>query len=347
MRIGIAHSPVLYQHEAALVQQIRATTAALQAAHAAVVLAGSNAKLARLDLLHVYSLGGGNAPLLAAAAARALPVVFSPLMAPMQPQRGETGRAASAHGTPDDLRRAMAQASLVLALGPQEQQAIARSFLVERQRLGVLPSGVGAGMFHVSGDLFRLRTGMRTRFVLIDAPLATVQAQLALASALAQRGMRLLWLTSTPSEAARAVCTVPIVPGIGYLSPLQHDPAMLASALAAASVLLIPGCDDRCARTVLAALASGTPVVTSPAAAAGLGADPAVLRRVGTRDHAAWRSAVLDLLTLAAPRPAAQALARPCSWEHAAQALIAHYARVLARARARPAVQAEGRLAAA
>jgi glycosyltransferase involved in cell wall biosynthesis len=335
---------MLVQRDPALVQQIRATLRALsllqgpRSALSTVQLDAHAGGLDQVDLMHVFCACGASARMIAAARARKIPVVVSPLLL--------TGRDNTAAGP------ALVHASKILALGGQERAAILQDFLIDSARVALFPPGVGPSLFDATGALFRSRTGIRGSYVLVAGSAAHLQQQDALACALAQRGIGLLFLLAAQDDDAVCLRRMSSLPGVCCLGDLQHDPAMWLSALAAASAVVLPGSDDRCARSVLHALAVGTPVVTGHAAAAGLGIEARALRRVGMHDPHAWRGAVLALADAQPSRALVQALARPFSWEHAARRLAACYAALLPAGRLQPAkpvrhAQAEGALSAA
>lgn len=350
MRIGILSYPHLFQRDAALQMQVRETARALnalgqqRAVDLTVELSDPNpARLDRFDLVHVFSGGGGNHRLVEAAAARGLPVVLSPLISPgWDRASGEQARQAD-HGLYQQAawplqssyaqtRQALQLASVVVALGTAEKKAIEEGFLIDGAKVRIFPNGVNARLFEADGDLFRLRTGMHGPFVLMDGPISPYRNQLGMAEALAELALPFVLLGEARERDQDYLRQVRAVRGVTCLGGLKHDAPMLASAYAAASVLVLPSQGEPCQRTVFDALAAGTPVVVGAATPLDLAGSDFALRQVAWDDTAAQQRAVLELIAAPPARERVRALVRPCTWERAALQLAGCYAGQLAGA---------------
>lgn len=346
MRIGIVSYPLLFQREAALQQQVRDTTRALlalpccQGVELRVSMLGPDpAQLDHVDAIHVFSTSATSMRLIDAAAARRVPVVLSPLIPPGWDRvSGELARQADqdwqahmgrlAPAVPSNYaqaQRALQLAQLVVATGVHEQRAIEEGFLIDGAKLRVFPHGVNQSLFEAEGDLFRLRTGIRPPFVLMHGPISPYHNQLGLAMALAGAGLPLVLLGHARERDQAYLQRVRAMRGVTCLGGLEQDPRLLASAYAAASVLVLPGLGEAGVRSMFDALATGTPVVACATGSPALPDSAHALRQVSLHDAAAQQAAVLDLIAHPPERAGVRALARPFTWERAALTLAACY----------------------
>lgn len=342
MRIGILSYPMLFQREAAVQLQIRETTRALNRVRQHLgfeldveLLGPHPARLDDYDLIHVFSASGGNHRIVEAAAELGIPVVLSPLVS--------TGwdRACGAHARLSDqrhphasgplqsnyaqTRRALQLASAVIALGESERQALLEGFLIDAAKVRVFPNGVSAPLFEATGELFRLRTGMQGPFVLMAGPISPYHDQHGMARALSGLALPFVLLGEGQERDQDYLREVRSVRGVTCLGGLGHDPRMLASAYAAATVLVLPGQGAACTRSLFDALAAGTPVVTGTAARIDLPHSAMALKQVPWDDNDARQRAVLELIASAPAREAVRALVRPFTWERAALQIAGCY----------------------
>ncbi|MES2899823.1 MAG: glycosyltransferase family 4 protein [Pseudomonadota bacterium] len=343
MRIGILSYPLLFQREAGVQLQIRETTRALNriGEHLGfglqVELLGPHpARLEDYDLIHVFSAAAGNHRIVEAAYDLGVPVVLTPLVSTGWNRAcGAHARLADhRHGTPGgpplqsnyaQTRRALQLASVVIALGETERKAIEEGFLIDPSKLRVFPNGVSAHLFEADGELFRSRTGMRGPFVLMDGPISPYRNQLGMAEALADIALPFVLLGEAPERDQEYLREVRAMRGVTCLGGMRHDPRMLASAYAAASVLVLPGQGDCCAHTVFDALAAGTPVVMSEACPLDLPESGFALHQVTRDDALAQQKAVLRLIAQRPERESVRALVRPFTWERAAAQIAGCY----------------------
>ncbi|WP_426106146.1 glycosyltransferase family 4 protein [Massilia sp. TSP1-1-2] len=344
MRIGILSYPMLFQRDAALQVQVRETTRALNALQQVdgnaltVELVGADpTHLDSYDLIHVFSASGGNHRIVEAAAELGVPVVLSPLIsAGWDRSCGEHARLAdhkmgkqtawSVQSTYAQTRRSLQLASAVVALGENEKKAIEEGFLIDSAKIRVFPNGVSAHLFDADGDLFRLRTGIAGPFVLMAGAISPYQNQLGMAQVLAELALPFVLLGEARERDQDYLRQLRAVRGVTCLGGLKHDPNMLASAYAAASVLVLPCQGDGCARTVFDTLAAGTPVVMSSSSVLDLPEGGFALRQVAWSDAAAQKQALLELIAAPPARSSVRDLVRPYTWERAAGQLAACYA---------------------
>lgn len=347
MRIGILSTPMLFQRDAALQQQVRATIGALNqiASHGGqpmtVELADPNrTRLADYDLIHVFSATHGNHRIVEEAAEQGVPVVLTPLISPgWNRDTGQRARAGD-HGFGSltswnvqtgyaQTRRALQQASLIVALGEAEKQAIGAGFLVDASKVRVFPNGISPHFFTANGSLFRQRTGFAGAFALMVGPISPYTNALGMAQALAELGMPLVLIGETRERDQDYLRQVRQVPGVTCMGGLQHDGAMLASAYAAASVFVLPSQGALFPLQVLEALATGTPVVMTSETALSLPDSAFALAKVRWDDSSAQQCAVATLLGAEPPRERVQALVRGFTWQRLADQIAACYVELL------------------
>lgn len=351
MRIGMLSYPMLFKRDVGQQAHIRETTRALGALQRyqgerldLVTLERAPTLLSQFDLLHVFSSNDSNLKVLEAAVVARVPVVLTPLVSPgWDRASGEHARHADAHldarraslqSAYAHTRRALELASLVVAMGESERRAIEEGFLIDAAKVSVFSSGVSRHLFEADGELFRLRTGMRGPFVLMDGPISPYHNQLAMARALAEVALPLVLLGQPRERDQDYLRQLRGVRGVTCLSGLDDDARLLASAYAAASVLVLPSRGDANARTVLDALAAGTPVVTCAARSVQVDDSAFALLRVAPDDAHAQQRAVLGLLAKPPGRDNVRALARPYTWERAAGQLAAAYVALAGKGRA-------------
>lgn len=343
MRIGILSYPMQLQRDAALQCQVRETTRALHALgrergfELAVELNDPGlARLGQLDLIHVFSSAGGNHKIVEAAAALGVPVVLSPLISPGWSRAcGEQARQADRRlglhsagplqSSYAQARQALQLASVVVALGESEKEAIEEGFLVDPAKIRVFPNGVSPRLFEADGNLFRLRTGMHGPFVLMDGPISPYRNQLGMAEALAALALPFVLLGEARERDQDYLRQVRAVRGVTCLGGLKQDAPMLASAYAAASVLVLPAQGDACTRTVFDALAAGTPVVAGAATPIAIADSAFALRQLAWDDAEGQLRAVRELIAAPPARDLVRDLVRPYTWERAARQLAACY----------------------
>ena len=353
MRIGILSYPMLFQRDVAVQLQVRETTRALNALQQLKVLEQLSVcaqlpgiplhvelidpdptQLDSYDVVHVFSASGGNHRIVEAAAELGVPIVLSPLITPgWNRSSGELARQAdyrmgkqtswSVQSNYAQTRRALQLANVVVALGDTEKKSIEEGFLIEPAKLRVFPNGVSPHLFDADGGLFRLRTGIQGPFVLMTGPISPYQNQLGMANILAELGLPFVLMGEARERDQDYLRQVRSVRGVTCLGGMKHDAAMLASAYAAASVLVLPCQGDACARTVFDALAAGTPVISTGTLA--LPDSAFALHQVKWNDTDAQKQALLTLIAMPPARAAVRDVVRHYTWERAAAQLANCY----------------------
>ena len=343
MRIGIVNYPLLFQRDAGMQLQIGATIRALNALRdmdgeaLSVEQVGLHQRdIGQFDVMHVFSASGGNHRIVEAAAARGVPVVLSPLISPDWDRAcGEHARRAddglgkqtawSVQSSYAQTRRALQLASVLVALGEREKNAIEEGFLIDPERVRVFPNGVNADLFEADGDLFRQRTGIRAQFVLMSGAISPYQDQLGMAQALSQLALPFVLLGDTRERDQEYLRQVRAVRGVTCLEGLRSDPRLLASAYAAASLMVLPCQREACVRTVFDTLAAGTPVVLGAAHKIALPGSGFALHQVAWDDPVSQQLSVLRMIADPPAREAVRDLVRPYTWERAARQIAGCY----------------------
>ncbi|MGZ3181048.1 MAG: glycosyltransferase family 4 protein [Telluria sp.] len=345
--MAVLSYPMLFQRDGGLQVQVRETIAALRGAAGqgypieASLVDPARTPLSGYDVVHVFAAVNGNHRIVETAADAGVPVVLSPLVPPAWDRSaGRRARVADCllgkltgwqvQSSYAQMRAALAQADLVLALGEAELQAIVRAFLVDRARVRVVPNGVAQRFFDAAPELFAARTAIRGPFVLMVASISPYKNQLGMAQALAPLALPFVVVGHALERDQAYLQALRRTRGVTCLGPLEHDDPLLASAYAAAAVCALPSQGEVAPLCVLEALAAGTPVVMTDASALDLPGSGFAVRRVGWRDTAAQQRAVMALLANPPPRERIRALVRDCSWERIAARLIGCYEEAIA-----------------
>lgn len=321
MRIGLIGYPMLFRRDAAVQRQVRDTIAALltlrnvRGRAIRVELLDAGARLADYDLIHAFSATHGNHAIVEAAGELGVPVVLSPVVSPgwdrssgaaarLGDRRLGTHSAWTAQSGYAQTRRALQVAARVIACGAAEKAAIKAGFLIDPAKIRVYQSGISEQFFNASAALFRQRSGMHGPFVLMAGPLCPYMDQLGMAHALSDLALPFVLVGEARGRDYDYLRAVRAVRGVTLFGPLRADSAMLASALAAASVYVLPRHAGAAPLTAHDALACGTPVVFGAAGAA---------------------AAVQTLLEAAPPREQVRALVRSHTWQQVAGDIAACY----------------------
>jgi glycosyltransferase involved in cell wall biosynthesis len=349
MRVGILSYPMLFQRDGNVQMQVRETVNALNRLAQLPGRGGLDAELvdplrSRLDdydLVHVFAAVHGNHRIVEEAAALRVPVVLSALIAPgWNRSNGTRARLADrllGNLTTCDLQTSYAQtrqalqlASLVVALGEAERQAIGNAFLINRAKVRVLPNGVSPHFFEAGPALFRARTGVVGQFALMVGTVSPYKNQLGIAQALSEMALPFVVIGEAQERDTDYMRRLRAVPGVICLGALRQQTRMLASAYAAATVFVLPSQGDAFPVTVLEALAAGTPVLMSDAIALELHNCEFAVKRTRWNDSRAQKSALLDLLDAPPARERVRALVRQFTWDSVALQLADCYTDALA-----------------
>jgi glycosyltransferase involved in cell wall biosynthesis len=300
------------------------------------------------DVVHAFGSGSGVAAAIETAAGEGATVVVSPrLSAAWSRSNGSRARVADwvlCNGSSPDLdtsyaqiRRALKLAHLVIAHGPVERQAICDGFLLAPEQVALVPHGVAARFFTADPAPFRERVHIGGRFVLMVGRIAPCNNQLAVARALAELALPLVLVGQARDRDAAYLRELHSLRTVVCLDALEHDDPLLASAYAAASVLVLGGGSIGESMAASEALAAGTPVVCPGGAdiPAGAGGDAVVVCCRG--DVTALQCAVSGLIENPPRRDVVRSRLHSPSWHDCAGQLLDCYRRALATAGATPA----------
>lgn len=332
MRVGVMSYPMLFQRDGGLQIQVRETVAALNRVNAgltAELVDPSRQRLDEFDLIHVFSAINGNFRVVESAVELGVPVVLSPLISPgwsraagMRARLADrlTGKLTSwnVQTSYAQTKRALQLASLVIALGEPERDAIVTGFLADASKVRVFPNGISRHFFTARPELFRHRTGLVGPFVLAVGAISPYKNQLGLAQALAGTELPLVMIGPVARNDHDYLQTVLKSPWVRWLGALDHEDPLLASAYAAASVVALPSQGEVFPLSVLEALASGTPVVMTDESALEVDGADGILRKAPWNDADAQRDAILELAKRPPPRPKVSALVEHFTWQRVA-----------------------------
>ncbi|WLI91299.1 glycosyltransferase [Massilia sp. R2A-15] len=337
MRVGILSYPMLFQRDGRLQAQVRAT---IQALNRIALMPGRGPVEAELvdplrsrlddyDLVHVFAAINGNHRIVEAAVELDVPVVLSALIAPGW-NRADGRRARIADRLLGNLigwgvqssyaqtRDALQLASLVLAQGPAEKQAMRNAFLVDPDKVRVMPNGIGPHFFAADAQLFRARTGLQGEFALMAGPVSPYRNQIEMAQALHEIALPLVVMGEARERDAGYLRQLRAAPGVICMGTPRHAERMMASACAAASVFVLPGRGDDLAPAALEALAAGTPVLAGAECALELPNSEFALKKARWDDVRAQKRALLAILEAAPAPERVRALVRQFSWDSVA-----------------------------
>jgi glycosyltransferase involved in cell wall biosynthesis len=343
---------MLFQRDGSLQVQVRETINAFnriaQIPHRgqleAELVDPFRSRLDDYDLVHVFAAINGNHRIVEAAVELNVPVVLSARIAPGW-NRSDGARARLAdrllgkligwgmQTSYADIRHALQLATLVVAQGEAERQAIGGAFLVNPAKVRVLPNGISPHFFDADAALFRARTTLQGQFALMVGAVSPYRNQLGMAQALAELALPFVVIGDAQERDTDYLRRLRAVPGVICMGSLRQQARMLASAYAAATVYVLPSQGEAFPLTVFEALAAGTPVVMSDQCALQLPNSEFALRRARWDDSRAQKSALLDLLETPPERERVRALVRQFTWDSVALQLADCYADAVALAR--------------
>ena len=355
MRVGILSYPMLFQRDASLRGQVRATLAALERLPASSMFGKVDASLVDplrenlddFDVIHVIGAAHANHAVVEAASACGVPVVLSPMLGGAW-RRADGARARIAdrllaqltgggvQSTYAQMRAALRMATMVAARSAFERRAIVEAFQIEFGKLRLVPRGVDQAWFDADGALFRQRTGIRGEFALMAASVAAGRQQLSIARALDGLALPLVVAGSAPQGDAGCGRQLLALPGVRVLGDLTDQPRLRASVFAAASVFIVPyqgehrgehrGDGEGAEEGALAALAAGTPVLIDARHTLDLPDCEYAVQRLRRGDARGCKAAILAVLEAPPLRERVRALVRERSWDHVAARLVHCYA---------------------
>jgi glycosyltransferase involved in cell wall biosynthesis len=337
---------MLFQREGGLQVQIRETIAALNAGgDIRAELADPNReRLDAYDIIHVFSAINGNHRIIETAVEMQVPVVLSPLISPGWDRTAGfrarvadrlAGRLTSWHSQTSyaQTKRALQLAQRIIALGPDEKQAIEAGFLAERHKIRTLPNGISPQFFAADASLFRERYGMPGPFVLMVGAISPYKNQLGLIAALAGSGLPVVLIGRAQRQHQGYLQQILASPQVRWLGQLDHADPLLASAYRAASVLALPSQGEVFPLVVLEALAAGTPVVMTDESALRLSDSGFALRQLRWDDGRTQAAAIAEFAAAPPPREGVQRLVARFTWQRVAAELARCYEELLLESR--------------
>lgn len=335
MRVGILPDPVLFERPGALRTQVLETVDALgRLGVETITLAGARIPGAeRCALVHLFGAARGNAGLLDELHPQA-PVVLSPRVSPAWTSvNGTRARVADrvlGNRTSWDfdtgyaqIRRALGRASLVVAACEGELRSLQRAFLVPPKRTCVIGHGASPRFFGADPALFRERWRIAGRFALMVGQVSPWHGQIDVAHALAGLALPLVVIGPVHERDAGYLQALRALRTVVCIEPLAHADPLLASACAAASVLVLPAHGAAMPMSALEALACGTPVVASWPLGEWSGTPG--LREVPAGDPLALAHTVSELLAHPPRRDEVTAGVAGHTWDNAAWQLLERY----------------------
>ena len=335
MHVAILPDMELLQRPGGMRAQVRDTMDALARHSVRLSVLGPRDELpAGCDVLHVFGTARAASHLVDDAVAMHMPVVLSPrVSAGWNSANGTRARVADrvlGNMTSWDfdtgyaqIRRALQAASLVVAQGEGERKAICTAFLIDAERVRVVPNGIARRFFDADPRLFRERLRIAGPFALVVGQVSAWNAQAAIARVLARLALPLVVVGEARERDAIYERELRRMRTVTCLGPLEHDDPLLASAYAAASVLIVPGQRAALPSVAYEALAAGTPVI-APCAAPRL-EQCGALGVVAPLDEPALAQAVSDLLATPVDRAQVRAAVRPMTWDAVGTELLECY----------------------
>lgn len=330
---------MLWQRGGGLQVQIRETLLALREAGCEARLFDANSeRLADYDVVHVFAVINGNERIVEAALDAGLPVVISSVLHPPF-NRWDAMRARAATKitrrlskwqfttTYELTRRALHIAQRVIALGQAERELLITGYGVHTDRIREIPNGIAERFFSAASQLFRAKTCLTGPFLLHVSSVTPYKNPLSSAKIAARVGLPLVLIGPIARKYQEYLnrCRQEATYGFQYLGALPAESDFLASAYAAASVLLLPSRSEVMPLVVLEALAAGTPaIVTSNTSMQVNGAGPA-LTVLDPDELDGWVRTVERLFHNPPHRSQCKDIVNHMTWSSVAQKLIALY----------------------
>jgi len=333
MRVALLSYPMLFQRLGGLQVQMRETLASLaELGVAARLFDSNNEKLADFDVIHVFGAINGNHRIVEAAKEADRAVAISPILnPPFSKRQGRIARFCDSltgrltnwefHTSYRQIRTALEKADAVIALGEAERDVIVEGYDIDPTKVWIIPNGVARRFFDADGSAFRRHSGIAGRFALQVASVSPYKNQLTGIRALASNDIQYVMIGGCPREHRRYLDQC-LSAGNGkahYIGAFSADDPLLASAYAAADVLVLPSQSEVMPLVVLEALAAGTPaVMTRHSSLKFEDAEPRVIE-VDPQDGNAIANAVRKVLDQGPTKASCQALAADYSWQTVAE----------------------------
>jgi len=341
--VAVLSYPMLFQRQGGLQIQIMETISALkQQGIEATLFNPLQDKLADFEVIHVFSAINGNHRIVEAAKDIGKPVVISPLIQPdwtrISGMRERfidrmVGKFTNCHvkTTYQEIHYCLYASDAVVALGAVEKRSITEAFLIDANKVSVIPNGIPQRFFSATARLFTEKFGIKPGFVLSVAAINPYKNQWALVEAMKDSEAKVVLIGSCPESAKGYLDKILEYPNVVYLGSLSYDDPLLASAYAAAGVFCLPSQSEVMPLSVLEALAAGTPAVMTKNHCMDVGPMRSHVREIEPNDPAAIREAVADLLANPVKPEGCRASVAGFSWDTVAASLAKVYQQVIVK----------------
>jgi len=217
MNVAVLSYPMLFQRQGGLQIQIMETISALNKLGIQATLFNPlQDKLGDYDLIHVFSAINGNYRVVEAAKDIGKPVVVSPLIRPdwtrftgMRERFLDrlVGKSTDWHvkTTYREIHYCLQASDAVVALGAVEKRSITEAFLIDPNKVSVIPNGIPQRFFEAKAQLFIEKYAIEPGFVLSVAAINPHKNQLALVEALKDSGLKVVLIGSCLESAKGAI----------------------------------------------------------------------------------------------------------------------------------------------
>jgi len=342
MRVGVLSYSMLFQTGGGLKMKLGRTVGALQRRGIDARLVDPvRERLTDFDLIHVFAPYNGNHRIVEQAKSDGLPVVLSTILnPPFTRWDGVRARLLSRivgrltgwtiSTTYQQMQTGLTLADHMVVLGGVERQMLIEGFGVPRNKISVVPNGIGEEFFGAVCDEFDASYPLPKPFVLHTGLVGDVKNQLGLIRALKGTGIHtvLVGYTGKPNEGYLSQCLQEGGSGVHYLGELPHG-TMIASACAASSVVAIPSRHEGMPNSILEGLAADRPVVMTNNHTMDMTLPPEVCAEVAPDDLGAIRDAVLRFVHNPPQRGRARAVVQAMSWDAVAERLEQIYTQLV------------------
>jgi len=277
--------------------------------------------LSDASVVHFFSCMGGSSHFCSYVKRRGLPLVISSSL-----WITETTK----HLYPiEEIRAQLSLADVVVTNSEAESDRLSALLALPRDRFARVLNGVEPELASAGPDLFRENTGIRGPFILNVATIEPRKNQLGLVQALEGVALPLVLIGAPRDQAYAEAVFAAAGRQVRHLGPLDHDDPLLASALSACSVFVLPSTLETPGLAALEAAACGAPlVITSEGAAREYFGEYA--RYVDPHDRSDLRQAVEVALTEGA-HPGLREHVLQFAWNRVTAGLVGVYRSAIER----------------
>lgn len=337
MRIACVSYPMFLDYWGGLEIQVRETVAHLERAGLDIHWIDPTVEyLADFDLVHVFS--AENHKIVKYVRTEGKPIVLSSVLQSHWSMWDNLAASLCTEVTAklthwqvstsyQQIRATVSTADHIIALGKAEKRTLIKRYGQAAKKISIIPNGVSEQFFESSPEPFRAEQGIDGPFVLCAGDISDYKNQIAVVRATAPIGLPIV-LLGTCVEAQNAYLKRCITEGNGrvhYLGRLEHDDPILASAFAAASVLVLPSKGEVMPLSVLEALAAGTPVVITKNHSLDIEPCPPVFSEVERSNVRAITRVIDDVLRSPVDPARCRALVKSYRWKRIVEPIIEIY----------------------